>query len=201
MIHFVGAGPGAVDLISVRGAEYLRKADVVIYAGSLVNPGLLDYCNGAEVYNSAYMTLEEVIAVMKKADEDKKDLVRLHTGEPSIYGAVKEQMDELEKLNIEEIQPSRRKYPYVAFKPEREIGNEVLEVHNITKVIDGVKVLDDISFRLENDDKVVFMGDDAAATALFNILSERDTDFEGSFKWGVTTSQDYMPKNHNEYFD
>lgn len=101
MIHFVGAGPGAVDLISVRGAEYLRKADVVIYAGSLVNPGLLDYCNGAEVYNSAYMTLEEVIAVMKKADEDKKDLVRLHTGEPSIYGAVKEQMDELEKLNIE----------------------------------------------------------------------------------------------------
>lgn len=101
MIHFVGAGPGAVDLISVRGAEYLRKADVVIYAGSLVNPGLLDYCNGAEVYNSAYMTLEEVITVMKKADEDKKDLVRLHTGEPSIYGAVKEQMDELEKLNIE----------------------------------------------------------------------------------------------------
>ena len=101
MIHFVGAGPGAVDLISVRGAEYLRKADVVIYTGSLVNPGLLDYCNGAEVYNSAYMTLEEVIAVMKKADEDKKDLVRLHTGEPSIYGAVKEQMDELEKLNIE----------------------------------------------------------------------------------------------------
>ena len=101
MIHFVGAGPGAVALISVRGAEYLRKADVVIYAGSLVNPGLLDYCNGAEVYNSAYMTLEEVIAVMKKADEDKKDLVRLHTGEPSIYGAVKEQMDELEKLNIE----------------------------------------------------------------------------------------------------
>ncbi len=101
MIHFVGAGPGAVDLISVRGAGYLRKADVVIYAGSLVNPELLDYCNGAEVYNSAYMTLEEVIAVMKKADEDKKDLVRLHTGEPSIYGAVKEQMDELEKLNIE----------------------------------------------------------------------------------------------------
>ena len=101
MIHFVGAGPGAVDLISVRGAEYLRKADVIIYAGSLVNPGLLDYCNGAEVYNSAYMTLEEVIAVMKKADEDKKDLVRLHTGEPSIYGAVKEQMDELERLNIE----------------------------------------------------------------------------------------------------
>ncbi|MDU3828573.1 MAG: ATP-binding cassette domain-containing protein, partial [Peptostreptococcus sp.] len=91
--------------------------------------------------------------------------------------------------------------PYVAFKPEREIGNEVLEVKNITKVVDGVKILDNISFRLDNEDKVVFMGDDMAATALFNILTENDTDFEGEFKWGVTTSQDYMPKNHNNFFD
>ena len=89
MIHFVGAGPGAADLISVRGAELLKKADIVIYAGSLVNPGLLDYCRKAEIYNSAFMTLEEVVAVMQKAGKDKKELVRLHTGEPSIYGAVR----------------------------------------------------------------------------------------------------------------
>ena len=140
----------------------------------------------------------------KKAEEkiaQLKEFIARFSSNASKAKQATSRKKQLEKLNIEEIQPSRRKYPYVAFKPEREIGNEVLEVHNITKVIDGVKVLDDISFRLENDDKVVFMGDDAAATALFNILSERDTDFEGSFKWGVTTSQDYMPKNHNEYFD
>lgn len=76
-----------------------------------------------------------------------------------------------------------------------------LQEENLTKVVDGEKVLDNVSFRLNNDDKVVFMGDDMAATALFEILSGRDTDYEGEFKWGVTTSQNYMPKNYNEYFD
>lgn len=99
-IHFVGAGPGAEDLITVRGAELLKKADVVIYAGSLVNPKLLDYAPKATVYNSAKMTLEEVLAVMKDAYAGGKELVRLHTGDPSIYGAVKEQMDELDRLGI-----------------------------------------------------------------------------------------------------
>src|SRR5699024_9576836 len=94
---------------------------------------------------------------------------------------------QLEKLNIEEIQPSRRKYPYVAFKPEREIGNEVLEVTNLSKTIDGNKVLDNISFRLDKDDKTVFMGNDMAATALFDIISGKDEDYEGEVKWGVTT--------------
>lgn len=155
-------------------------------------------------YESSQLALQLMKDQNKKAEEKiaqlKKFIARFSSNASKAKQATSRKK-QLEKLNIEEIQPSRRKYPYVAFKPEREIGNEVLEVHNITKVIDGVKVLDDISFRLENDDKVVFMGDDAAATALFNILSERDTDFEGSFKWGVTTSQDYMPKNHNEYFD
>lgn len=101
MIHFVGAGPGAKDLITVRGMKYIENADVIIYAGSLVNPELLEYKkDGAKVYNSALMTLEEVLEVMKEADHDKLDVVRLHTGEPSIYGAVREQMDELEKLGI-----------------------------------------------------------------------------------------------------
>ncbi len=155
-------------------------------------------------YESSQLALQLMKDQNKKAEEkiaQLKEFIARFSSNASKAKQATSRKKQLEKLNIEEIQPSRRKYPYVAFKPEREIGNEVLEVHNITKVIDGVNVLDDISFRLENDDKVVFMGDDAAATALFNILSERDTDFEGSFKWGVTTSQDYMPKNHNEYFD
>lgn len=155
-------------------------------------------------YESSQLALQLMKDQNKKAEEkiaQLKEFIARFSSNASKAKQATSRKKQLEKLNIEEIQPSRRKYPYVAFKPEREIGNEVLEVHNITKVIDGVKVLDDISFRLENDDKVVFMGDDMATTALFNILSERDTDFEGSFKWGVTTSQDYMPKNHNEYFD
>lgn len=155
-------------------------------------------------YESSQLALQLMKDQNKKAEEkiaQLKEFIARFSSNASKAKQATSRKKQLEKLNIEEIQPSRRKYPYVAFKPEREIGNEVLEVHNITKVIDGVKILDDISFRLENDDKVVFMGDDMAATALFNILSERDTDFEGSFKWGVTTSQDYMPKNHNEYFD
>lgn len=101
MIHFVGAGSGAVDLITVRGARLLQEADVVIYAGSLVNPQLLDSCKpGCEIHNSAKMTLEQVIAVMESAERAGKTTVRLHTGDSSIYGAVREQFDELEKRGI-----------------------------------------------------------------------------------------------------
>ncbi|WP_029231682.1 precorrin-4 C(11)-methyltransferase [Butyrivibrio sp. VCB2006] len=102
MVNFVGAGPGAVDLITVRGMELIKNADVIIYAGSLVNPQLLDYAKeGAGIHNSATMTLEEVLDVMKKATADGKEVVRLHTGEPSIYGAVREQMDALDEAGIE----------------------------------------------------------------------------------------------------
>ena len=101
MVYFVGAGTGAADLITVRGMRLLQKADVIIYAGSLVNPQLLDYASeSCEIYNSAKMTLEEVIDVMKKAQAEEKMLVRLHTGEPSLYGAVREQMDWLDELGI-----------------------------------------------------------------------------------------------------
>lgn len=101
MVHFVGAGPGAEDLITVRGLQYLRQADVIIYAGSLVNPGLLrEAKENCEIYNSAYMTLEEIVKVMGQAEEADKITVRLHTGDPSIYGAVREQMDELERRGI-----------------------------------------------------------------------------------------------------
>lgn len=102
MVHFVGAGSGAVDLITVRGARLLSEADVVIYAGSLVNPDLLSYAKeGCEVHDSARMTLEQVIEVIKKAENDGKVTVRLHTGDSSIYGAVREQFDELQELGIE----------------------------------------------------------------------------------------------------
>ena len=102
MVHFVGAGSGAVDLITVRGAKLLGEADVVIYAGSLVNPELLNYCKeDCEIHNSATMTLEEVIAVIKEAEAARKTTVRLHTGDSSIYGAVREQFDELIELGIE----------------------------------------------------------------------------------------------------
>ena len=101
MVYFVGAGCGAKDLITVRGMKLLGEADVIIYAGSLVNPELLEYAKeNAEIYNSALMTLEEIIDVIKAAEACGKTTVRLHTGEPSIYGAVREQMDELDKLNI-----------------------------------------------------------------------------------------------------
>ena len=101
MVHFVGAGSGAADLITVRGARLLAEADVIIYAGSLVNPELLSYAKpGCEIHNSATMTLEEVIAVMRDAEAAGKTTVRLHTGDSSIYGAVREQFDELEKLQI-----------------------------------------------------------------------------------------------------
>ncbi|APF25417.1 precorrin-4 C11-methyltransferase [Clostridium sporogenes] len=100
-VYFIGAGPGDPDLITVKGRDILIKADVVIYAGSLVSKEHLDYCKeGVEVYNSASMTLKEVIKVIEKAHNENKSIVRLHTGDPSIYGAIKEQMDELDKLNI-----------------------------------------------------------------------------------------------------
>lgn len=99
MVNFVGAGPGAPDLITVRGRELLQNADMIIYAGSLVNRALLDYARAdCEIYNSAEMTLEEVIGVMRKNSE--KSIVRLHTGDPAIYGAIREQMGELERLGI-----------------------------------------------------------------------------------------------------
>lgn len=102
MVTFVGAGPGAVDLITVRGKALLEEADIVIYAGSLVNSELLAYTRQTcEIYNSAEMTLEQVISVMEEGEKQKKRIVRLHTGDPSIYGAIREQMDLLAEKGIE----------------------------------------------------------------------------------------------------
>ena len=101
MIHFVGAGPGAEDLITLRGAQFLSEADCIIYAGSLVNPGLLKRAKeGCAIYNSATMTLEEVLAVMDEQEAMGHVTVRLHTGDPAMYGAIREQMDVLDEKGI-----------------------------------------------------------------------------------------------------
>lgn len=101
MIHFIGAGPGGEDLITVRGARLLGEADVIIYAGSLVNPALLKYKReGCVVHDSAGMTLEEVLSVMRETEAAGGDTVRLHTGDPALYGAIREQMDALDRLGL-----------------------------------------------------------------------------------------------------
>lgn len=108
----------------------------------------------------------------------------------------------LEKIELDEIRPSSRKYPYIDFRPNREIGNEVLTVEGISKTIDGVKVLDNISFILNHDDKVAFVGsNELAKTTLFKILAGEMEPDEGTFKWGVTTSQAYFPKDNTKEFD
>ena len=101
MVHFVGAGPGAVDLITIRGKKYIEEADVIIYAGSLVNHELLACAKAdCQIYDSAKLSLDEVIDIIKDAEKSGEMTVRLHTGDPSIYGAIREQMDELDRLQI-----------------------------------------------------------------------------------------------------
>lgn len=101
MVHFIGAGPGDPELLTIKGKRLIDSADVIIYAGSLVNEKVLADCKeGAQVYNSAYMTLPEVIGVMKEAEAKGQSVARVHTGDPSIYGAIREQMDALDELGI-----------------------------------------------------------------------------------------------------
>ena len=108
----------------------------------------------------------------------------------------------LEKIQLEEIKPSSRKYPYIDFRPQREIGNEVLLVDDISKTIDGVKVLDHVSFVMGHDDKIAFVGsNELAKTTLFQILAGEMEPDEGNYKWGVTTSQSYFPKDNTEIFN
>ena len=155
-------------------------------------------------YESSQLALQLAKDQNKKAEEkiaQLKEFIARFSSNASKAKQATARKKQLDKIEIEEIQPSRRRYPYVGFTPEREIGNEVLEVEGLTKTIDGVKVLDNVSFRLDRDDKVAFMGDEIAVTKLFNIIMGEDTADSGTFKWGVTTSQAYLPKNHNQYFD
>lgn len=150
MVYFVGAGSGAVDLITVRGKNLLEKADVIIYAGSLVNPGLLEYGKkDCEIYNSAYMNLEEVMKVMLEADSKGKTVVRLHTGDPSIYGAIREQMDILTKNHVSyEVCPGVSSFCAAAASLQAEytlpgVSQSVI----ITRISGRTKVKDEESLR------------------------------------------------------
>ena len=122
MISFVGAGPGDVDLITVKGRRRLEEADVIIYAGSLVDKRHMEFArNDAEIYNSATMHLDEVLDVMKKSHEAGKNIVRLHTGDPSLYGAIQEQMDALDEWGIDyEVIPGVSSFSAAASSLKRE---------------------------------------------------------------------------------
>ena len=120
-VYFIGAGAGDPELLTIKGKKVLEKAEVVIYAGSLVNPAILDYAPGAEVYNSAEMTLEEVVAKMEAAQVEDKTVARVHTGDPSIYGALQEQLDYLQQVDIDyEIIPGVSSFLAAAAAVERE---------------------------------------------------------------------------------
>ena len=155
-------------------------------------------------YESSQLALQLQKDQNKKTEEkiaQLKEFIARFSSNASKAKQATSRKKQLDKLQVEDIQPSRRRYPYVGFTPEREIGNEVLEVEGLTKTVDGVKVLDNVSFRHDRDDKVAFMGDEIAITTLFNILMGEEEADAGTFKWGVTTSQSYLPKNHNEFFD
>ena len=155
-------------------------------------------------YESSQLALQLQKDQNKKTEEkiaQLKEFIARFSSNASKAKQATSRKKQLDKLQVEDIQPSRRRYPYVGFTPEREIGNEVLEVEGLTKTVDGVKVLDNVSFRLDREDKVAFMGDEIAITTLFNILMGVEEADAGTFKWGVTTSQSYLPKNHNEFFD
>ena len=155
-------------------------------------------------YESSQLALQLQKDQNKKTEEkiaQLKEFIARFSSNASKAKQATSRKKQLDKLQVEDIQPSRRRYPYVGFTPEREIGNEVLEVEGLTKTVDGVKVLDNVSFRLDKEDKVAFMGDEIAITTLFNILMGEEEADAGTFKWGVTTSQSYLPKNHNQFFD
>ncbi|MCR5267431.1 MAG: ATP-binding cassette domain-containing protein [Lachnospiraceae bacterium] len=156
-------------------------------------------------YESSQLLIRQMKEANKKKEEKIKELqefISRFSANASKSKQATSRKRALEKIELEEIKPSSRKYPYIDFRPDREIGNEVLSVEGISKTIDGVKVLDNISFILWHDDKVAFIGgNELAKTTLFKILMGELEPDEGSYKWGVTTSQAYFPKDSTKEFD
>lgn len=156
-------------------------------------------------YESSQLLVKQMKEANKKKEEKIKELqdfISRFSANASKSKQATSRKRALEKIQLDEIRPSSRKYPYIDFRPEREIGNEVLMVENLSKTIDGVKVLDDISFTLGRNDKVAFVGgNELAKTVFFKILMGEMEPDEGSFKWGVTTSQAYFPKDSTKEFD
>ena len=156
-------------------------------------------------YESSQLLIRQMKEANKKKEEKIKELqdfISRFSANASKSKQATSRKKALEKIQLDEIRPSSRKYPYIDFRPNREIGNEVLTVEGISKTIDGVKVLDNISFILGHDDKVAFVGgNELAKTTLFQILTGEMEPDEGSYKWGVTTSQAYFPKDSTKEFD
>ena len=156
-------------------------------------------------YESSQLLIKQMKEANKKKEEKIKELqdfISRFSANASKSKQATSRKRALEKIQLDDIRPSSRKYPYIDFKPNREIGNEVLTVENLSKTIDGVKVLDNISFILGREDKVAFVGsNELAITTLFKILAGEMEPDEGNYKWGVTTSQSYFPKDNTEIFD
>lgn len=156
-------------------------------------------------YESSQLMIKQMKEANKKKEEKIKELqefIQRFSANASKSKQATSRKRALEKIQLDEMKPSSRKYPYIDFRPDREIGNEVLTVEHLSKTIDGVKVLDDISFIIGREDKVAFVGSNTiAATTLFQILAGEMEPDEGSYKWGVTTSFSYFPKDNTELFD
>ena len=156
-------------------------------------------------YESSQLLMKQMKEANKKKEEKIKELqdfISRFSANASKSKQATSRKRALEKIELDEIKPSSRKYPYIDFRPQREIGNEVLSVENLTKTIDGEVVLDHISFNLHREDKVALVGaNEHAKTVLFKILAGEMEPDEGSYKWGVTTSQSYFPKDNTEIFD
>ena len=156
-------------------------------------------------YESSQLLVKQMKEANKKKEEKIKELqefISRFSANASKSKQATSRKKALEKIELDEIKPSSRKYPYIDFRPQREIGNEVLTVEGLSKTIDGVKVLDNISFILGHDDKAAFVGsNELAKTTLFKILAGEMEPDEGTYKWGVTTSQSYFPKDNTEIFD
>ena len=156
-------------------------------------------------YESSQLMIKQMKEANKKKEEKIKELqdfIQRFSANASKSKQATSRKRALEKIELDDIKPSSRKYPYIDFRPKREIGNEVLTVSNISKTIDGVKVLDNISFTVGHDDKIAFVGPNTiATTTLFRILAGEEEPDEGSYKWGVTTSQGYFPKDNTKEFD
>ncbi len=156
-------------------------------------------------YESSQLMIKQMKEANKKKEEKIKELqefIQRFSANASKSKQATSRKRALEKIQLDDIRPSSRKYPYIDFKPNREIGNEVLTVENLSKTIDGVKVLDNISFTVGHDDKIAFVGNQTLAiTTLYKILSGELEPDEGTYKWGVTTSHSYFPKDNTEYFN
>ena len=156
-------------------------------------------------YESSQLMIKQMKEANRKKEEKIKELqefIQRFSAHASKSKQATSRKRALEKIQLDDMRPSSRKYPYIDFRPDRTIGNEVLTVENLSKTIDGVKVLDNISFTLRHDDKVAFVGsNELAKTTLFQILMGEMEPDSGSFKWGVTTSQAYFPKDNSAEFD